>query len=570
MRYPSLLRFALFAALVLAVAHAAPTGPLHSMLQLGAGPQSAQAATVGGNVYYVDPANGSDVWDGRNLVPTGISGPWRTLDKANLSLRPGDTVYLATGTYGSVVMPGASGSAAGGYVTYAAAANHSPVVVRPADLRGRSYIRIQGIEFQSPTGIAWVVSDTTTNHIELIENRFNSAATIADAFGGINIFGSAWSLRRNSFGQWRGNTIHANDVTGLLIDDNDFSQALGEHALVGVVGNNVIVRNNYFRNPWARVLHITWNGTKSATNILIENNLFIDSDWDGRVAAPNITNPGSSETVRLLATRAIFRNNLIVGNRQGWNWNTYATMSFQTFSNPYMTSEHYENTRVYHNTFAQNRRSALIFLKNSKKFYISDNKFKNNIFAEPENFAVAMPDSTIPWKTYLFESNLFYSSRTDQTIYLSAQANLAQIQSAAPTVFKSNLAAAPRFVNPSLLATICANPTAYCKTNISNIYSAFGLATSTPGTKVASPLAVVSATVGTSRSIGVDDALYFCDGMGMIPGDRVLIGRNPAVTVTKVVSPTAIEVDVPVTASAGDKIYLERGSNTPDIGVFHP
>ncbi|MCX5659221.1 MAG: right-handed parallel beta-helix repeat-containing protein [Planctomycetota bacterium] len=569
MRRASIIRFVVFVALILAAARSAPIGQTGLLLTPNAAINTAQAASTG-NQYYVNPATGSDVWDGKSLMFNGVSGPWRSLDKANLALRPGDTVFLASGTYGVTPQPAASGTAAGGYVTYAAAPNEHPVVVRPANLNDRSYIRLQGIDFQSPTGIAWIVSNTGTHHIELIENNFNSAATAADAFGGINIAGSAWTLRRNTFGQWRGNTIHANDVTGLLIEDNDFSQALGEHALVGVVGNNVIVRNNYFRNPWARVLHITWNGAKSATNILVENNLFIDSDWNGQTPAPGIANPGSSETIRLLATRAIFRNNLLLGNRQGWNWNTYATMSFQTFSNPVMTSEHYEKIRVYHNTFAQNRRSSVIFVKNSKKFYISDNKFKNNIFSEPENFAIAMPDSSIPWKTYLFEANLFFSSRTDQTIYLNAQANLGQVQTAAPTVFKANLAALPRFVNPQILAAACATPAAYCKSNIGGFFNAFGLTAGTPGTKVATPLATVSSTVANTRSLGVDDALYFSDGMGMIAGDRIVIGRNPAVTVTKIASATTIEVDNPVTASAGDKIFLERGSTTPDIGVFHP
>ena len=36
-------------------------------------------------------------------------------------------------------------------------------------------------------------------------------------------------------------------------------RAAADHALLTVVGEHVVIRGNYFRNPWARVLHLCWN-----------------------------------------------------------------------------------------------------------------------------------------------------------------------------------------------------------------------------------------------------------------------------------------------------------------------
>ena len=66
--------------------------------------------SFGGNIYYVDAANGNDAWDGTSsAIPLeGGAGPKRTLTAAMsiVGLESGDTVYAAEGTYDDGSMDG--------------------------------------------------------------------------------------------------------------------------------------------------------------------------------------------------------------------------------------------------------------------------------------------------------------------------------------------------------------------------------------------------------------------------------------------------------------------------------
>ena len=113
---------------------------------------AATASGVFGASFYVAPS-------GLDGNPGSLALPWQTIQKAANVLTPGDTVYVRAGTY-SKVSVNVSGSAAGGFVTFANYPGETPVidatgVTPPAGdtalflLAGRSYVVIQGFELRN-------------------------------------------------------------------------------------------------------------------------------------------------------------------------------------------------------------------------------------------------------------------------------------------------------------------------------------------------------------------------------------------------------------------------------------
>ena len=63
--------------------------------------------------YYLDAGNGQDSWPGTTTQP------WKSLNKAKASLKPGDTVLIRPGSYGQLsLLSTNSGSEAGGRIIY--------------------------------------------------------------------------------------------------------------------------------------------------------------------------------------------------------------------------------------------------------------------------------------------------------------------------------------------------------------------------------------------------------------------------------------------------------------------
>jgi hypothetical protein len=107
------------------------------------------AQVLASTVYYVDRNSGNDSNDGLTLGTA-----WKTISKANNTLRAGDTVFIRGGTYiednnNSAINPRNSGSC-GNYIKYK---NHNGerVVItgcfQPITCQnGRDYIWVEGIE----------------------------------------------------------------------------------------------------------------------------------------------------------------------------------------------------------------------------------------------------------------------------------------------------------------------------------------------------------------------------------------------------------------------------------------
>lgn len=541
----------------------------------GAAAPARQASAVPASrvEYFVDPAHGDDGADGLAATRSGAHGPWRSIGRANGAAAPGVTIRLAPGNYDDAIQPNASGSASGGYVTYANAASAQPSINATIDLKGRSYIRLQGLSVQSPRGSYWLDSDQGSHHFEITGCVFDSRTSNADAFAGINLRGHDHVIRGNSFGRWLGDMIWAIEgVSRLLVENNDFSHAAGEHAILTIVGTDSVVRNNYFSNPWARSLHITWNGSVPTRRILVENNVFVDNAWDRKRQHPaRGDDRGSCEAIRFLASDSILRNNLILSTNAGTNWDINGVLSFQSFQSGSVDSRHFEGLRIYHNTLFRNVHNGMTFTANQKPFYAQDNRFKNNIIAQSGEFAFCVKEEPVPWKSYKFESNLLSYPGRNVQVFLAGGGDAQSIQTAEknfPGVFQKNIVGDPAFTGPGPLDSALQQPDRRSYADRDGFFSGFRLASNSPGKGKAAPLATVTAAGSNTSRVSVDDALWFQDGMGVVEGDRVLIGRNAAVTVRKVVDRGTLELASPVTVAAGDGVTLEKAGQGADIGVY--
>lgn len=164
------------------------------------------AAPAGAVDYYVDPS-------GSDAGPGSQAQPWQTVQKAADTLKPGDAVFVHTGIYGKVTV-NVSGSARGGYVTFANVPGETPVIdatgVTPPEedtalflISNRSYVIVDGFELRNYTTTdpaptpAGVFLRGACRHVEIrhcdihgIENTGGNPASSGNAFG-IAVYGSS-------------------------------------------------------------------------------------------------------------------------------------------------------------------------------------------------------------------------------------------------------------------------------------------------------------------------------------------------------------------------------------------
>ena len=77
-------------------------------------------------------------------------------------------------------------------------------------------------------------------------------------------------------------------------------------------------------------------------------------------------------------------------------------------------------------------------------------------------------------------------------------------------------------------------------------------------------------TAGSETAIPVEDAGFFIDGLGIVPGDRIqLQGQSQTASITSVdYSTNQFTIDTPLTWTAGLGVSLPYAGSAPDIGTF--
>lgn len=508
--------------------------------------------------YFVSP-DGND-----GNAGTSVANAWRTIGKANASLRAGDTVYLLGGTYSDdPIRPSRSGTSSAP-IRYVAYQGEKPVIssarvngLSPAiDLTDRSYIVIDGIHVDgvNPDPRARVkhfVEFSNTSHSVIQNSRFQYAT----GWHGIRMIeGSHHNKFLNNYVDFVGTYDDGNGddygdnfqiksgVHHNLVEGNVFRR--GAHNLMQVRGRFNVIRNNVFDNDWSDVVGAGKGGrnlTLMGTSNVFENNVVMN-------AAASIDEPDNAG-MKTQGHQNIVRRNFIFSNvNEG--------ITSESTSGVPRT----EDNRIYHNTFYANGGPAWGVWFFGSGTMIRGNVFKNNIvygnrrignadlqFRMQNNPGGIMGDS-------LIEGNLIATrSPGDARIEIRDGGGIISVERAEkdyPKHFRNNIEEVPTF-----------------KSSDPKSPEDFQLAPGSRGIDEAVPL-TYTRSAGSGKVVEVADALYFSDGFDVVPGDRIQIGASGPVSVAKVdYAANTLTLSADIQWEKDAPVSLEYYGSGPDIGA---
>ena len=496
--------------------------------------------------YYIDTDNpiASDSNPGTAALP------WKTITKANQTLVAGDTVYIKAGIYTTYIAPSHSGTASSRiiYRNYSS----DTVTVQNASygiwIDGKSYITVQGINFQNLDRFMWLLNGA--NHNIIARCNFGQMRNIAEWTGSriMNQSSHNWvhHCRFSKYGYYTNDDIGCildigteeitTDLTGHnLIEDNVMFH--GGHHVLGVFGMYNVIRNNYFHNePWSmgtaaadrgaimygdRNLYFAGYADNSGRNLIEGNQIGYSSDPPDNVGACGM----------LLVTSY----NIVRFNRFYHNDRAGLAMGL---TSSYVSDIMYN--KVYNNTFFHNgintqdpvdhMNSGIGFGIYSGTHIIKYNAFKNNLLYRHR----------VPYGTYHVNlSDQIFASNWDG----DTQGN-------------------PQFVNAS---DVLGDP-------MDSSLPDLQLISSSPCRDSGTYLTTITSSSGSGTTFQVADAGYFMDGWGIprVDGDEIqIVGTSQKARVTMVDYGTnTITVDTSLTWTQNQGVALAYMGSAPDVGAY--
>jgi hypothetical protein len=284
-------------------------------------------------LVLVVPAAATDYYvatSGDNDNPGTESQPWRTIQKAALTLQAGDTVFIRAGTYRERIQPLRSGTA-GDVIRYQAYPGETVVIdgstiSLPADwgglfdISGRAYLQVSGIEvrnagpYLNSTGI--LVDDSSNIIIERCRT-YNTTSS------GIGVWGSSNVLINGNEVELACNDGEQECIT--VADTNGF-EVRGNHVHHGGPGSNGgegidakdgsangVVIDNWVHDLARLGLYVdSWDA--HTYNIDVSGNLVHDCSLGAAVAAEA---GGLLEDVRIF-NNVIYSNEWVGIEVAGW------------------------------------------------------------------------------------------------------------------------------------------------------------------------------------------------------------------------------------------------------------
>lgn len=525
-----------------------------------------------------------------------LANPW-TLKQAAAAVSAGAKVYLRGGLYPNLsnnVIDSSNATVingtAGNFITYQNYPGEVPELLGPCRIYNSQYLRFKGIKFFSSgkSHISTTTAAGTTRDIEFETCEFDAQqfppTGIGIAFTGL-LFQNTTNIvfRQCKFGKWySGDFVSCRSCTQILVEDCDFSQGGAPHALFGMLNcGNAWIRRSVFRNPWSRAFYTTRGGAASTDkNILVEDCIFFDSNWDRISPHPGDSegNLGDTESVRFMVEQSIFRNNLIIGHNPGLTDRSTG----QPFSyscgfelHHYDLNYDYSHVRACHNVIHKSDRCGISMVWNktsAPNITALDHRFKNNSITEFVNYGINVAHKDLPWESWIFDSNRIYDPAKTKTIFIASESpntfTVSEAQAANSIVFKNNISNAPIYNSPGAYDTFNNDPSLLDITDLEILFNAFSESPGSAAYQAGKELAKITANGTTVTTLSVDDAYWFMPGTNYYAGDKIYVGSNSAVTVTGIVSATQITVTPAITVAVNDKIYLERSGKMPSIGVY--
>jgi hypothetical protein len=488
------------------------------------------SSTAFAATYYVSTS-------GNDNNPGTLTSPWKTITKANNTLKAGDNVLIRGGTYKyQQISPSNSGTSDGNRISYR---NYESEQVTISDtktgvlLKGRSYITVEGITFSNID--LYITMSYGSNHNTIAYCVFNKMRNYG-GWRGVGIGPNAsynWihHCTISHHGYYtstddKGDMIYIGDVNNPggaeynLIEDNTIYA--GAHTLIALHDRYNVVRNNYMHHEeWYEL-----NGKIYGNRCLYSNkyNSSFPAGWNliegNRFAFSGIPSDAVyADGIQLATPDNIIRNNSFYNNKG-------AGLKISTYGDGVDADDNY----VYNNNFFRNGYDSGMSRVNYGVAYAAFTKdikgtvLKNNIFLQNKNGAI----------------NFYTTSRSDQTVagnWLSGDPLFTDVQSDLDP-FDASL--------PD-----------------------FSLQDGSPCIDAGTFL-TETATSGSGTEMKVLDAHYFMDGWGIIEGDVIqLEGTSKTAQILHVDYGTnTITLDTALTWDANQGVGLEYNGSAPDMGAI--
>lgn len=521
--------------------------------------------------YYVDGARGND---GNTGLQSTVA--FRSLTKANMALRPGDTVAILAGTYtDQSIRPVTSGTSSAPitYRPHKGARVALSGVSTPIDLTDRNYIRVYSLAIYEPTvsnqNNRWAILERASRN-EIAGCEFFSRAR---ASGDVNMsYVGLLLTERSSYNQIVNNifwswgwpyTVDPRDpkegwgdqvrLTNLsdhnLVSGNKFVNA--GHNPLSVNSSYNIIRKNLFNNNWHRGLEVAWmiasgDAELIARRNIVEGNMVIGNRISG---------------LQLAAADTIIRGNVFANNgssglyHDGWG------------GSPNDNAPHSFANRIYHNTFVSNggrneyfdptKAGIEISQWGSTSINMGNTVYKNNLFAANDRGGDQIAfghferkiNAAYLNKNFRIIGNCVSQSPTIDIAPLNGSRSFTYYTTKLTEVLSANKEEVPRFLNEAELDYRLAQGSGCVNGGVA-LTTAFG---------------------GGSAStvLTVQDARYFSDGNGMVEGDRIVVGGVETVVRSVSVNDRRLTLRNPISWRNGAPVHWRRYvGSAPDAGAY--
>jgi hypothetical protein len=326
--------------------------------------------------------------------------------------------------------------------------------------------------------------------------------------------------------------------------------------------------NNYwiFRNNYVAYCHGESEASAGGAHHLLFENITYRKQYSSWASQ----NGKGSFWQTLGAYNIIFRFNTLAKDTNGYNVNRLMIgtgvqgtgVEDQTYNMAF-----YNNTIMGapHASTGYTDRGYIIWCENYEQYsYALRNiHFKNNIFFRNNSQWMFWSDvgtTTIDGENNTFSNNIFYDAATYNKVQLAwrgggtGSISLSSAESTYPDMFNNNIQQYPVFNDTSV-----------------SPYD-FSLKNTSPAIDAGTYLTLVNDIGGGSgTSLVVDNAMYFCDGWGMVEGDSIKIGSQDPVGITAI-SGNTITLEASRTWADNDPVYYYRydrfNGAAPDIGAL--
>lgn len=523
--------------------------------------------------YYVDPVSGSDS-SGR---PGDISRPYRRLETVSSLLHAGDTVLLREGHYSEDVFAPARSGASGNPITVEAFPGETPVFSGDGDYGvvfntglGLSHFVIRGVHFQDTLGHAIYIHDQSSD--VLIENcRFEH--------------------------HHNGNQIYLVRASEVIIRDCYFDEVgspsnYGSGENIFVKGSDhVLIENNYFARAghYAITVEHYLSYTEPSYAVVIRNNL-IEQHWGGGISiglhsrdciveGNRVYYAGEQVLsypktgIQIRSNRNIVRRNIVAFTCAAPEKNF--GMTIQAYDYHGMRQD-CRNNRIYNNVIYKSGNAGLFFGQKHSAV-LEGNKLLNNIVYHNH---VGGPDRYFGMNNIIFETYHSYSDnkwskfangnvlRGNLLLHAGSEGDypgydpfvfydgdgiwdktLTEVENEYPDVFMDNVEFSPEFIAPD--------------------QRNFELRAESPAVDAGVFLTQTRSADSNTTRVPVQDAFFFTDGFGLVPGDLVRVGGGNASRVILVdIESHDLILDRPVSFASGAGVSVNYSGSAPDLGAL--